>query len=205
MKILRIYPGNINARFIDEAVATLRDGGLILYPTDTLYAIGCDATNVRAIEKVCRLKGINPDKQTLSIVCADLSQAAEYARIDNVAFRLLKKNLPGPVTFILPATTRLPKPFKGRKTVGIRVPDNGIAVALADALGTPMLSTSVVIDEDNPEESVSAQSLALSYQGKVDMAVDGGSGSLKPSAIVDLTADSASPQILREGSKELEL
>lgn len=204
MKILRIFPGNINARFIDEAVATLRDGGLILYPTDTLYAIGCDATNARAIEKVCRLKGINPDKQTLSIVCADLSQAAEYARIDNIAFRLLKKNLPGPFTFILPATTRLPKPFKGRKTVGVRVPDNGITLALAEALGAPLLSTSVEIDDNNPEESVSAQSLALTYQGKVDMAVDGGSGSLIPSAVIDLSADPAAPQVLREGPKELE-
>lgn len=203
MKILRLYKGNVNQRFIDEAVESMRDGGIIIYPTDTLYAIGCDATNSRAIEKVCRIKGVNPDKQTLSIVCADLSQASEYARIDNKAFKLLHSNLPGPFTFILPATTRLPRQFKGRKTVGVRIPDNDISTALAETLGSPILSTSVSIDPDNPEDATEAHSLALTYNGKVDLAIDGGTGSVIPSAIIDITVDAASPEILREGPKEL--
>ena len=135
MKSLKFYPTNINRRYIDETVSALRDGKLIIYPTDTLYAIGCDALNNRAIEKICRIKGINPAKQLLSIVCSDISQAAEYARIDNNAFRLMRSNLPGPFTFILPAATTLPKAFKGRHTVGVRIPDNDIARAIADALG----------------------------------------------------------------------
>ena len=117
MNRLRIYPGNINARYIDQAVDILRDGGVIIYPTDTVYAIGCDALRAGAVEKVCRIKGIDPARQPLSIVCSDLSQASDYARIDNVAFRLMRANTPGPFTFLLPSTTRLPKVMKGRKQV----------------------------------------------------------------------------------------
>lgn len=203
MKILRIYPTNINRLFIDEAVEALRSGGIILYPTDTLYAIGCDATNARAIERVCRIKNINPAKQTLSIVCSDLSQASEYARIDNNAFRLMRANLPGPFTFVLPATPRLPKLFKGRKTVGIRVPSNEITLALADALGSPILSTSVPVNRDAPEESADAQSLASIFNGRIDLAIDGGSGILTPSAVIDISEDPTDPVILREGPKQL--
>ena len=151
MKTLRIYPSSINDRFLDEAVETLRDGGVIVYPTDTLYAVGCNALDNRAIERVCRLKGINPLKQELSVVCADMSQASEYARIDNVAFRILKDCLPGPYTFLLPASTRLPKVFKGRKVVGIRIPDNEIPREIARRLGNPVLSTSITFDPDVPE------------------------------------------------------
>lgn len=203
MKILRVYPSNVNMRFIDEAAEIIKNGGVVIYPTDTLYAIGCDATNPRAIEKVCRIKGILPEKQTLSIVCADLSQASEYARIDNVAFRLLRSNLPGPFTFILPVTTRLPKQFKGRKTVGIRVPDNAIARALAEAIGGPLLSTSVLVDEENPEDSTEAMSLSMRYDQDADLIIDGGTGSTIPSAIVDISADAAMPEFLREGPNPL--
>ncbi|MDE6378523.1 MAG: threonylcarbamoyl-AMP synthase, partial [Duncaniella sp.] len=132
MKTLRMYPTSLNDKFLDEAVEALERGELIVYPTDSLYALGCDALNNNAIERLCRIKGIDPKKQSLSVVCASLSMASEYARIDNEAFRILRANLPGPFTFILPAATTLPKVFKGRRTVGIRIPDNPIALALAE-------------------------------------------------------------------------
>ena len=143
MKTLRMYPSSLNDRYLDEAVEAMGRGEIIIYPTDTLYALGCDALNNGAIEKLCRVKGLNPQKQTLSIICDGLSMASEYARIDNEAFRILRTNLPGPFTFILPASTRLPKVFKGRRTVGVRIPDNAIARALAERLGHPVLSTSI--------------------------------------------------------------
>ncbi len=202
MKSLKFYPTNINRRYIDETVLALRDGKLIIYPTDTLYAIGCDALNNRAIEKICRIKGINPAKQLLSIVCSDISQAAEYARIDNNAFRLMRSNLPGPFTFILPAATTLPKAFKGRHTVGVRIPDNDIARAIADALGNPLLSTSVSIDRLEGYETVEPLSLAIQYEDTVDLLVDGGTGSTGQSTIVDCL-DSSYPEITREGTGTL--
>ena len=202
MKSLKFYPTNINRRYIDETVSALRDGKLIIYPTDTLYAIGCDALNNRAIEKICRIKGINPAKQLLSIVCSDISQSAEYARIDNNAFRLMRSNLPGPFTFILPAATTLPKAFKGRHTVGVRIPDNDIARAIADALGNPLLSTSVSIDRLEGYETVEPLSLAIQYEDTVDLLVDGGTGSTGQSTIVDCL-DSSYPEITREGTGTL--
>ena len=202
MKSLKFYPTNINRRYIDETVSALRDGKLIIYPTDTLYAIGCDALNNRAIEKICRIKGINPAKQLLSIVCSDISQAAEYARIYNNAFRLMRSNLPGPFTFILPAATTLPKAFKGRHTVGVRIPDNDIARAIADALGNPLLSTSVSIDRLEGYETVEPLSLAIQYEDTVDLLVDGGTGSTGQSTIVDCL-DSSYPEITREGTGTL--
>ena len=202
MKTLKMYPTSINERYIDQAVDELRRGAVIIYPTDTRYAIGCDALNNRAIEKICRIKGINPAKQLLSIVCSDISQAAEYARIDNNAFRLMRSNLPGPFTFILPAATTLPKAFKGRHTVGVRIPDNDIARAIADALGNPLLSTSVSIDRLEGYETVEPLSLAIQYEDTVDLLVDGGTGSTGQSTIVDCL-DSSYPEITREGTGTL--
>lgn len=181
----------------------MRDGHIIIYPTDTLYALACDALNARAIEKLCAVKGINPDKQLLSVVCADISQASEYARIDNRAFAVLKRCLPGPFTFILPPSTRLPKQFKGRKTVGIRVPDNAIAVALASALGHPVLSASVSVADGAAEEAANPESLEMRYEGMASLIIDGGEGSLEPSTIVDLT-DSSQPEVVRQGKGEFE-
>lgn len=200
MKVLKIYPTSINSRFIEEAVGELRDGGIILYPTDTLYALACSALNQAAIDRLCRIKGLNPQKEFLSIVCSDISQASEYVRIDNAAFRMLKTNLPGPFTFILPASTVLPKAFKGRKTVGLRVPDNPIATALAAELGHPLLTTSVAPDADSSPESVAEPDVvALNYSDKVALMIDGGRIAGVPSTIVDIT-DSSSPEIVREGA-----
>jgi len=199
MKTLTVYPENPNQRHISEAAEVLRRGEIIIYPTDTVYAFGCDALNNRAIERLCRIKEINPDKHLLSIVCADLSMASEYARIDNHAFRILKRCLPGAYTFILPAATTLPKAFKGRKSVGVRIPDNRIARALAAELGHPLLSTSVPSGGDEGDE-VSPGVIAFRY-GRGDavvLLIDGGEGGTVPGTVVDLT-DSTDPVVVRQG------
>ena len=201
MKILKMYTSNINDRFMNEVIDTLRNGGIIIYPTDTLYAIGCNALNNNAIERICKIKGINPQRTNLSIVCSDISQASQYARIDNNAYQLLRENLPGAFTFILPSASTLPKVFKGRKTVGIRVPDNDIAREIAIQLGNPILTTSVEWDED-PEDGCNPQAIAMKYDNDVDIVIDGGLGELTPSTIIDCT-DSANPEIIREGKGEL--
>lgn len=196
MEILEFHGNSVNDRYIARAVSVLQDGGIVIYPTDTLYALGCDALNSRAITRLCDIKGINPEKQLLSIVCDGLSMASEYARIDNNSFKLMKSHLPGPFTFILPGTTRLPKVFKGRRNVGVRVPDNPVAVALASALERPLLSTSVEIDDET--EAVDPSSIAMHYDGKAALILDGGYGATIPSTVVDLT-DLDGPAILRQG------
>lgn len=201
MKLLKIYPSSINSRHIDEAVAILRAGGVIIYPTDTIYAIGCDALNNNAIQRVCDIKGIDTRRESLAVACADLSQASEYARIDNSAYRLVKDCLPGPYTFILPASTRLPKLFKGRHEVGIRVPANPIAKALAVELGHPLLTTSITVDPDAPSESIEPESIALRYgnDSRIDLMIDGGDGSVEGSTVVNIT-DPADPVVVRQGA-----
>lgn len=208
MKTLRMYPTSINDRYLDETVECLKNGGIIIYPTDTLYAIGCDALNNSAIERLCKLKGVNPQKQTLSVVCDGISMASEYARIDNEAFRVLRRNLPGAFTFILPAATTLPKVFKGRKEVGIRVPDNPIATSIAERLGHPILSSSLKVDDEVPE--FDAQELAMAFDGVASILIDDGESgngdsgwTPGPSTVVDLT-DSRNPEIIREGKGELQ-
>lgn len=197
MKTLRIYPTSINRKFIDEAVSVLEEGGIIIYPTDTLYALGCDALNQRAIERLCHLKGIDPKRNTLAIACADLSQASGYARIDNRAYNIIKRYIPGPFTFILPPSQELPKVFKGRKEVGIRVPDNAIARALTEALGHPVVTTSVAAA---PYDDTAQQPEVLveAFAPIASLMIDGGTGGLEGSAIIDLT-DSSDPQVIRTG------
>ena len=202
MKTYKMYASSINERYIDELVALLEKGGVVVYPTDSLYAIGCDALNNRAVERVCRIKGINPAKQRLSMVCGAISQASDYARIDNNAFRLLKANLPGPFTFILPASTKLAKAFKGRHEVGVRVPDNGIARCLAERLGNPLLSASATWDGADIAELARPEDVSLHFESEVDAFVDGGFVSASPTAVVSLM-DSSSPEILRDGSRPL--
>lgn len=195
MKILENRAG-VDTRALNAAVEALRDGKIIIYPTDTLYALGCDALNNRAIERLCRIKGINPDKNTLSIVCGNMSQAAEYARIDNFAFKLLKHYLPGPFTFILPTSTALPKIFKGRKTVGIRIPDVKIDIALASELGNPIMTTSIQISD----ETFDPIAIADFYKnnGDISLCIDSGEARGMPSTIIDIT-DSKDPIIIRQG------
>lgn len=196
-----MYPTSINEKYVDTIVNALKDGNIIIIPTDTLYAIACDALNNRAIERICKIKDIDPNKNTLSIVCSDISQASDYAKIDNKAFKVLKDYLPGPYTFILPASTSLPKVFKGRKTVGVRIPDNPIAGALAAALGNPLMTTSIDVDADAPFESVMPDSIAMRYGDSVDIIIDAGEGEIVPSTVVDIT-DSSQPEVIREGKGE---
>lgn len=201
MKILRIYPSSVNDRFIAEAADALRQGDLVIYPTDTLYAVGCDALNQSAIEQLCRFKGINTQKNTLSVICSSISQASEYARIDNRAFSILRHYSPGPFTFILPSAPTLPKAFKGRRQVGIRIPDNAIDLALAEELGHPMLTTSLPADDLTADEITLPDEIMLRYQSdrRIGLMIDGGQGADEPSTIVDLT-DSSSPEIVRQGA-----
>lgn len=201
MEVLKVYPGQAAGRGIDRAVEALRQGDIIIYPTDSVYALGCDALNQRAIERLCRIKAINPDKNQLSVICSDISMAAEYARIDNKAFRTIRHNVPGAITFILPAATTLPKIFKGRKTVGIRIPDHDIPRALADTLGHPVLTTSAVTDD--PDDLRYAESVALHYENAAVLAIDGGECGTEGGTVVDLT-DSADPRILRQGAVRFE-
>ena len=202
MKRLRICETNPSESEIAKAVAVLRDGGIVIYPTDTIYALGCDALNVRAVERICQIKGINPQKVNLSIICRDLSWVSEYAKMSNSYFKLLKRNLPGPFTFILPTSASLPKIYKNRKTVGIRIPDNAITLALAEALGNPLLTTSVAIDEEEPEYGTDPELIAERYESVADLMIDGGEGGTVPSTTVDCTGDE--PVVLREGKGELE-
>ena len=199
MKILKVFENNPNPKFLDMAVEALRDGDIVIYPTDTLYAIGCDALNNSAINKICKLKGINPDKTNLSIICDGISMVAEYARFDNRQFKVLKTNLPGPFTFILPSSSSLPKVFKGRKTVGIRVPENNVAVELVRRLGNPILSTTISYTDD--DYAVNPELIAETYADIAAYLLDGGDGGLIPSTVVDMT--SGELEIVREGKGDL--
>ena len=204
MNTLKIHPTSIDARVLSPAVDAMRDDGLVIYPTDTLYAIGCDATSRKATEALCRIKGLNPQKNALAVVCHDFSQASEFARIDNRAFAIMRRYLPGPFTFILPSSPSMPKIFKGRKQVGIRIPDNDVARELARALGTPLLTTSLPSDGLQPEEITEPGEIELRAEAMgVEMLIDGGTGSATPSAVIDLT-DSSAPVVLREGPVEFE-
>ncbi len=195
--LIKIYPDNPNPREIDKVVSVLNDGGIIIYPTDTLYAIGCDALNVRAVEKICALKGINPQKSNLSIICSDLSSISEYAKVDTPTFKLMKRNLPGPFTFILPTTSSLPKIYKNKKTVGIRVPDNNIVREMVSQLGNPILSTSVSQGDDEIEYLTDPELIHEKWSSVADIVIDGGTGGIEPSTVIDCTGDE--PVIIRQG------
>ncbi len=204
MNTLKIHPTSIDSRVLSRAVDAMRDDGLVIYPTDTLYAIGCDATSRKATEALCRIKGLNPQKNALAVVCHDFSQASEFARIDNRAFAIMRRYLPGPFTFILPSSPSMPKIFKGRKQVGIRIPDNDVARELARELGTPLLTTSLPSDGLQPEEITEPGEIELRAEAMgVEMLIDAGTGSAVPSAVIDLT-DSSAPVVLREGPVEFE-
>lgn len=201
--LLKIYNENPNPREIEKAVSALRDGGIVVYPTDTLYGMGCDALNVRAVEKICDLKGINPQKSNLSIICNDLSAISEYARVDTPTFKLMKRNLPGPFTFILPTTSSLPKIYKNKKTVGIRIPDNPVIREIARMLGNPVLSTSVKDEGEEIEYTTDPDLIHEKWSDIVDIVIDGGFGGIEPSTVVDCTSDE--PVIVRQGKGVLNL
>lgn len=196
MRLLRMYPSSINAQYIDMLVKALREGLIVVIPTDTRYALACDAMSNRAVERICRLKGVDPKKHPLSIVCADMSQASEYAVIDNRSFRILKETLPGPYTYILPTTPSLPKVFKGRREVGVRIPDNDIARTIARELGNPLMTSTVNWTGADEEDTLMPVSIADAFMDDVALVVDAGDCTLALTSIVDLT-DSSCPVTVR--------
>lgn len=195
--LIKIYQDSQNQICLEKVAGILRDGGLVIYPTDTVYAIGCDALNVRAVERICKIKGVNPQKNDLSIVCYDLSNISEYAKVSNSVFKLMKKNLPGPFTFILPTSSQLPKIYKNRKEVGIRVPDNNITRALVQTLGNPLLSMSIHNENDELEYTTDPELIEEKYKHLVDAVVNGGYGGTEPSTVIDCTTDEFC--IIRQG------
>jgi len=199
--LIKLYEDNPNSRVIQKIANALREGGLIIYPTDTVYAIGCDIFHKRAVEKICRLKKEDSKKTNLSFICPDLSQLSEYAKVDTPVFKLLKRNTPGPFTFILNGSNRLPKLFKEKSTVGIRIPDNGIALALARELGNPLMSTTLHDTDGQVEYTTDPELIDERYGNMVDMVIDGGIGGIAESTVVDCTQ--AEILIIRQGKGNL--
>jgi tRNA threonylcarbamoyl adenosine modification protein (Sua5/YciO/YrdC/YwlC family) len=201
--LVKLFDENPNLREILKIVEVLRNGGLIIYPTDTVYGLGCDITNAKAVEKVARIKGVKVEKNNFSFICSDLSHISDYTKpISSSVFKLMKKNLPGPFTFILDANNNLPKYFKLKKTVGIRVPDNNIIREIVKELGNPILSTSVYDDDEILEYTTDPELIHEKYQDIAELVIDGGFGELIPSTIVDCTGDEI--VIVREGKGVLE-
>ncbi|WP_289039387.1 L-threonylcarbamoyladenylate synthase [uncultured Zobellia sp.] len=203
-EFIRIYEENPNPKEIQRVVDVLRKGGLVIYPTDTVYGLGCDITNSRALEKIARIKGIKLAKANWSFICADLSNLSDYVRqIDTATFKILKRTLPGPYTFILPGNNNLPKDFKKKKTVGIRVPDNSIAKALVEGLGNPIVSTSIRDDDDLLEYTTDPELIYEKWDNLVDVVIDGGYGDNVASTVIDLS--DGEPTVLREGKGSLDI
>ncbi len=203
-QFIKIYPENPNPTEIKKVVDVLKKGGLIIYPTDTVYGLGCDITNTKALEKIARIKGVKLAKANFSFICADLSNLSEYVKqIDTATFKILKRALPGPYTFILPGNNNLPKDFKKKKTVGIRVPDNSIANALVKALGNPIVSTSIRDEDELLEYTTDPELIYEKWNSLVDIVIDGGYGDNMASTIIDLS--SGEPEIIREGKGSLDV
>lgn len=195
MKIIKIWNDEPSTKQLDEICAYLEAGGIIIIPTDTIYAIVCDALNPKAIESLCRLKGINPEKTNLSILCSDISMASEYARFDNKDFRLLRDFTPGPYTFLFRSASTLPKAFKGRKVVGVRIPDSNLCREIVSHLSHPLLTTS--IEYQDTDYAINPSLIAEAYDGRVELMVEGEDGGIIPSTIIDCTG--AEPIVVREG------
>ncbi len=203
-EFIKLYNDNPDQRQIDKVVKILKNGGLLIYPTDTVYGLGCDFTNTKALEKIAKIKGVKLDKAKFSFVCNDLSHLSDYVKqIDSPTFKLLKRALPGPYTFILPGSNNLPKVFKKRKTVGIRIPDNNIARTLVESLGNPIVSTSIRDDDDVLEYTTDPELIFEKWGHIVDVVIDGGYGDNYASTIIDLT--DGYPEVIREGKGSLDI
>ncbi|MEM6516601.1 MAG: L-threonylcarbamoyladenylate synthase [Bacteroidota bacterium] len=203
-ELIKIYEENPNPREIKKVIEVLKSGGLVIYPTDTVYGLGCDINNIKALERVARIKGVKLEKSNFSFICEDLSNLSDYVKqIDTSTFKILKRALPGPYTFILPGSRSLPHPFKKKKTVGIRVPDNKIALEIVRQLGNPIISTSIR-DEDYVIEYTTDPELILEKWDKlVDLVIDGGYGGNEASTVIDLSQNE--PEVVREGKGDLEI
>jgi tRNA threonylcarbamoyl adenosine modification protein (Sua5/YciO/YrdC/YwlC family) len=203
--LIRIYPENPNPRHIRQVVDLLEVGGIIIYPTDTVYAMGCDIKANKSIERIARFKGLNPENPDLSLIFHDMSQLSEYTIVrDNTTFKLLKRNLPGPFTFIVRANNQIPKLFRNKKkTVGIRIPDNPIVLELVRELGRPIITTSIHDPDEIIEYTTDPELIHEKYREFADIVIDGGYGKNEASTIVDCTGDE--PEIIRQGLGILEL
>ena len=203
--LIRLYNENPNPKDIRRIVEVLKDGGIIIYPTDTVYGMGCDISNSRAVEQVARLKGIDVEKSNFSFICSDMSHLSVYSRpISNHVFKIIRKNSPGPFTFILEANNQVPKYFKGKKkTVGIRIPDNNIIREIVRELGNPIVSTSIHDEDEMLEYSIEPELIHEKYRDVTDLVIDGGLGEIIPSTIVDFTGEE--PVIIRQGKGILQL
>ncbi|MCB0652916.1 MAG: threonylcarbamoyl-AMP synthase [Saprospiraceae bacterium] len=201
--LLRINPDNPEGRKIKQVVEVLRQGGVIIYPTDTVYGLGCDIFQQKAVDRICHLRGINPEKARLSFICKDIADISEYTtQIDNQTFKLLKKNLPGPFTFVLKSGNKLPKIFKNnKKTIGIRIPKNNIVTAIIEELGHPMMTSSLKSDDELLEYFTDPIDIYEDFKKRVDLVIDGGIGGNIHSTVVDCTE--ADVEIIREGAGEL--
>ncbi|WP_081211435.1 L-threonylcarbamoyladenylate synthase [Salegentibacter sediminis] len=203
-ELIRIYEENPSPKLINKVVEVLRDGGLVIYPTDTVYGLGCDITNTSALEKIAQIKGVKLEKANFSFICEDLSNLSDYVKqIDTATFKILKRTLPGPYTFILPGNNNLPNVFKKKETVGIRVPDNNICRALVSALGNPIVSTSIRDDDEVLEYTTDPELIKEKWDNLVDIVIDGGYGDNIPSTVIDLTT--AEPEVIREGKGSIEI
>jgi len=199
--LLKLYDTNTNPVQIRHIAEVLRNGGIIIFPTDTVYAFGCSIFNAAGVEFIARLKQHDLRKTNLSFICSEMSQISEYAKMDDLAFKLMKKNLPGPFTFILNGSSKLPKLFKNKKTVGIRMPKNNIALAIVRELGNPLMTSSIFTDDDTTEYITDPELIDEKYGSQIDLVINAGMGGLIHSTIVDCTQDE--PEIVRFGAGEL--
>lgn len=203
-QFIKIYEDKPNEAAIAKVVKVLKDGGLVIYPTDTVYGLGCDITNTKALERIAKIKGVKLEKANFSFICHDLSNLSDYVRqVDTATFKLLKRALPGPYTFILPGNTNLPKEFKKKTTVGIRIPDNSIALEIVRQLGNPIVSTSIRDEDEVIEYTTDPELIFEKWQNLVDMVIDGGYGDNVGSTIIDLSGDE--PIVVREGKGSLDI
>jgi tRNA threonylcarbamoyl adenosine modification protein (Sua5/YciO/YrdC/YwlC family) len=201
---IKLYEDFNSEKDLKKVVDILRDGGIIIYPTDTVYGLGCDITKTRGLERIAKIKGIKLEKANFSFICHDLSNLSDYAKqVDTSTFKILKRALPGPYTFILPGSSNLPKEFKRKTTVGIRVPDNNIIREIVRLLGNPIVSTSIYDEDEILEYSTDPELIFEKWQDKVDLVIDGGYGDNMPSTIIDLTGNE--PEVIREGKGSLEV
>jgi len=201
--LIRLYPKKPDEKLIAQVVEVLRDGGVIIYPTDGVYAFGCDINKPKAVERIAHIKGLKVEKADFSFVFSDLSNLSEFTRgVNTSAFKLLKKNLPGPFTFILNASNAVPKLFKNnKKTLGIRIPDNSICLTIVERLGNPIIASSVHDEDEIIEYTTDPELIHERYEKLVDLVIDGGYGTVNPSTVVDCTSDEF--EIIRQGQGEL--
>ena len=203
-ELLKIYPENPNPKAIQNVVDVLKKGGLIIYPTDTVYGLGCDITNVKALDRIAKIKGVKLERSNFSFICHDLSNLSDYVtQIETPIFKLLKRTLPGPYTFILPGANSLPYPFKKKKTVGIRIPDNSVALNIVEALGNPIVSTSIHDEDAILEYTTDPELIHEKWSSKVDLVIDGGYGDNQPSTVLEVMGSEIT--IVREGKGTIDI